>query len=1243
MTISIVLYGRNDNYGYNLHKRAALSLNCMADILSDPSDEIIFVDYNTPDDFPTFPEAIQDTLTKAAKEKLRILRVRPRIHARFKSKTHLLALEPIARNVAVRRSNSENRWILSTNTDMIFVPQIADTISNVVKDLSAGYYHAPRIEIPEVLWESLDRSAPGHVIATVRDWGSNLHLNEIILGADFIRYDGPGDFQLLLRDDLFENQGFHEGMLLGWHVDSNVAKRMYIKYGVTGDLAFKIYGYHCDHTRQVTPAHNHIRVQNDWRRFCHEVDRPDIPEQASTWGCPNDPIEEVRLVTDPASVYVQALREAIGAPLTEPQVNRYTLETFNKTDYDPRHMVPFLADMFATMPKNSNLVWYGIGEEMLSRFAAVWDKLGFVGNISLDPELTKANEFTEATSPDLAPSNLDVAHVLVFDFGGLPGAPSDLDRQQLSAKLLQRFVAVVHDEQRRMLAGLPPRRIIALNAINNQFEHVVRAYVAAAATPCATHMRHGFVIPIEAKDDWLPFLHIGQAGSRIGSQLDTDPLRLGVIAYGPYRYLDGGLYRLTIDVTRASNDVGEGVGTEPCVVIEVHSGAEVFAVFPLSRSVLTKSVHDFIFELPSRPVDLTNSIETRIISLGRVALSIHSLIVEVLSESNRRDADASLLYPSFALNIRNWLPYLSLGPLGRANGAGVTSQSGPAAFVIFGPYWPLPAGRYELIIDFEYDNRAPLLEHMVIRADVTTGEQQLVTATFRLDQQHVASKIRLPFEMSGTASAWRQVETRIWSSGEEYFRITSISVNALEDSTERDLLPFLLVGDAGRRVPAGLSSIEGRNGVVAFSPSMQLSSGSYQLTLSIAVDNASQVHEDGQGSIFALVKEGAEILDAKEIAVSTNQIEEHKLFFTVQSISDPKSSLEFFFQVLRAPTVRLCGLTIEAADTTPQRRAPAVLTLRDWLPFLRTGKSAHSRKSGIFIAEGVEEFVLYGPFWALPAGQYEMRAMVVPNPHGKQHSTFVTAQIAGEEGTRIFAECKWPLSLYKLTNPAAAVEFRLPFSLSSDLSVAARTIEARIFTHGQAAFDILSLSVLARDKNFEGDWFPYLIVQEGGVHSGAEIRSAESKFDYVASTPRIPLLPGHYKISPTISIDTTSRHSGELSFELWSGTELFAVAGADGKRDHPIDFDVPTELNERAFELRIRSLTSAEFAIRRVEVEKVSDLVDPAWQERLARAQSRRRLTLMQAQLTHGEVKSVVTQLFRAAIARLTKHFGTAE
>ena len=70
--ISVILYGRNDSHGYNLPKRAAISLNCIAEVLSDPDDEIMFVDYNTSNDLPTFIEAIYDTLTPKAKSRLRV-------------------------------------------------------------------------------------------------------------------------------------------------------------------------------------------------------------------------------------------------------------------------------------------------------------------------------------------------------------------------------------------------------------------------------------------------------------------------------------------------------------------------------------------------------------------------------------------------------------------------------------------------------------------------------------------------------------------------------------------------------------------------------------------------------------------------------------------------------------------------------------------------------------------------------------------------------------------------------------------------------------------------------------------------------------------------------------------------------------------------------------------------------------------------------------------------------------------
>jgi hypothetical protein len=119
-------------------------------MLSGEDDEIIFVDYNTPNDLPTFIEAIYDTLTPRARRVLRVLRVRPEVHHRlYGTRTHLAALEPICRNIGVRRSNPQNRWILSTNTDMIFVPRNREyDLTTAVSDLADGHYILPRFKLP---------------------------------------------------------------------------------------------------------------------------------------------------------------------------------------------------------------------------------------------------------------------------------------------------------------------------------------------------------------------------------------------------------------------------------------------------------------------------------------------------------------------------------------------------------------------------------------------------------------------------------------------------------------------------------------------------------------------------------------------------------------------------------------------------------------------------------------------------------------------------------------------------------------------------------------------------------------------------------------------------------------------------------------------------------------------------------------------------------------------------------------
>lgn len=496
--LSYILYGRNDNYGYNLHKRAALSLNCMADVLSDSEDEILFVDYNTPDDFPTFPEAIQDTLTDKAKRHLRIFRVRPSVHVRFAAKTNLMALEPIARNVAVRRSNPANRWMLSTNTDMIFVPRQSGSLSEIVSNLPKGYYGIPRFELPETLWESFDRYDPQGVLSMLSRGGAQFYLNDIVLGVPSNRFDAPGDFQLIERADLFAYHGFHEGMLRGWHVDSNIAKRLYLVYAKVGDLTEQLFGYHCNHIRQVTPMHRRSAAENSLKTFVDEVSQPDVPDQANTWGCFGEEIEEIRLSESAQGIYVHALEQVLPKPSAEIPAASYIVETFGKCSYVPEHVLPFLLDLFSNAPRSWSVAWIGNPGRLFELFAEAWRQVGFSGELFLcanDGDATLPRSSWAQSMP--RDSVIGTVDAFIFDFSRGDGEPLSFWRVRADRKttrwLRKSLDNVIGAESIRIAGKLAPRRIIGINAIHNRFERPFANYVNCARTNFYTRIRHGYV------------------------------------------------------------------------------------------------------------------------------------------------------------------------------------------------------------------------------------------------------------------------------------------------------------------------------------------------------------------------------------------------------------------------------------------------------------------------------------------------------------------------------------------------------------------------------------------------------------------------------------------------------------------------------------------------------------------------------------------------------------------------------
>jgi hypothetical protein len=852
--ISLVVYGRNDSYGYNLHKRAALSLNCMAEMLADDDDEIIFVDYNSPNDHPTFPEAIRDTLTQKVRRKLRILRVRPRVHERYRHSTPLPVLEAIARNVGIRRSRSTNRWILSTNTDMIFVSLSGRSLTEIARDLPRGLYHAPRIEVPETLWESLDRTDPRAAIEAIESWGRDLHLNEIVR-TDKVLYDGPGDFQLIDRHDLHANQGFHEGMLLGWHLDSNLAIRTKLLYGAIGDLGSEVFGYHCDHTRQLTLSHGPARLENSWARFIDGVERPDIPEQAETWGCAGEEIEDISLISDCSTPYIDALRGVLGAPLVEPIITDYKAETYDKTDYSPAHVLPFLMDLFVNSERTLHIGWIGSRSETLELFVSAWRRLGFVGRILL-PADGRGPLFAQCSG---GVSSLDwnsfisEAECFVVDFGRADGASDEACEQRMRPDsdnaLTRAFLRLVRNEQARADDGMKRREIACLNTANTSVDRLVQRCMVATLAPFGTRLRHGLIrIQGAAEEDWSGSMQAGDAGLKDGSVIRSRPGAIGLMCHAEApSVLVGPSYALHLRLTLA--EPNEGEARERIGIIELFDRDRYVAHRPLTIEDLRAGETAFSFSVP-------DEFEGGWLAHPQLRIRIVSPALITLESVVLRKAISSAPERSALVQGVDWLSGLLLSPWARWTKDQRVEFSGAPGreLIAFGPYWMLPPGRYavELAAEIEVaDDRPGLI------IEVVSGERYRAETVMRSGLE----RTRLTFEVhKDEQSSTSLIEVRLRAIAATSGRITAVRVRRISEPVRaspwivssqlgRDWLPHLLVGGAGTRSADGIAANPGASGVVAFGPFWDLPSGAYSAVFEFASSGMSETGERTYGRI----------------------------------------------------------------------------------------------------------------------------------------------------------------------------------------------------------------------------------------------------------------------------------------------------------------------------------------------------------------------------------------------------------
>jgi hypothetical protein len=427
--ISVVLYGRNDSHGYHLQKRAAISLNGIAEVLSHPDDEILFVDCNTPDTLPTFPESIHDTLTDEAKRLLKVIRLRPRAYARASGGSPLSVTEALCRNVAVRRSNPRNRWLLSTNSDMVFVPAEGGvTLSEAAAGLGDGFYLLPRFDVPEWLWEGLDRRDPAGNLERLREWGRAFHLNEVNRHDPEIGFDSPGDFQLILREQLFAIHGFDEDMRLGWNVDANIGKRLFLLNGGSRSVLPSFFGYHCNHNLQANALHAGSAPRNDWNRFFRSVTDPFLPKQKDAWGLAGEELEVLRPAPAGYQRFESALRASLPGLLGSYTERFCGSPSFNANLlYDTLHVFPFVANFLGGLAPGARVGYLGANLELLQLLSRFIEEEGSRLAVLADPDLFAIGEGKPPEPPPAGvlwadPQAIGGADLYLLD-AGLPHAP----------------------------------------------------------------------------------------------------------------------------------------------------------------------------------------------------------------------------------------------------------------------------------------------------------------------------------------------------------------------------------------------------------------------------------------------------------------------------------------------------------------------------------------------------------------------------------------------------------------------------------------------------------------------------------------------------------------------------------------------------------------------------------------------------------------------------------------------------
>ncbi len=296
--LSIVLVGRNDNYGGDFRERLQMCISGLFEQLNRfrIHSEIIFVNYN-----PLPEPDIKDFIAwhkSTDYVSIRIITVPSEVHEKFVLKHGIKNVpvnEYLGKNAGIRRSKGE--YILCMNPDILFPDEL---VKYVLKGLQQCYfYRANRIDFDFVDGKKqlLRINLKGHspkiqIYSEWATWFLNLKyafinwymINSVRIEKFLNRIKKPvfydnaelrfhcktsGDFMLMHHSHWMATEGYFETSAIALHIDSLFVIQTAM-YGLK-EKVIKFPIYHREHERRFTANNDNPEELDAYKRFQHEA------------------------------------------------------------------------------------------------------------------------------------------------------------------------------------------------------------------------------------------------------------------------------------------------------------------------------------------------------------------------------------------------------------------------------------------------------------------------------------------------------------------------------------------------------------------------------------------------------------------------------------------------------------------------------------------------------------------------------------------------------------------------------------------------------------------------------------------------------------------------------------------------------------------------------------------------------------------------------------------------------------